>query len=523
MPIKHSFRPSSCPALWQLLLLALCAFLCSTAASAAQAAPADGSLPEPAAPYLASITSNGASLLVQQEIPVRHSGAEASVCLLLPKDASSMHFSVQDAVIADRSIKKVSLPGCGSTSALYASLTARKKSLAGEVLWLQTKVAQAEGSSAASLNDDMRAACTRLVEAKAELEEVGKSLASLPEPVRDWQLVTIRLLKAENAKSVQVRYGYTLAGCTWKPAYTVSCSPSAKKPINIRLEANITQPSGLDWKDTQIELVSGSVGSSTLPDVPKWLIGSDRDMAPEAAPLLARMAAPASLNKSSARDDQEALPPAGSSAASALDTSKSYIVWKPVLKGLAQGSSRVLLAEAEWQEKLVWTARPLNNDARVFICAEHALSAAEAVWPAGPMQMDVDGISAGSSYFRPRAGKVLLSFGNDPRVQLTAETEPRKSGQQGFIGKKQVWEWAWNYTVKNNREEEIAVRVERPLPCSTDEEIEASFTSTPKAVEDKKEKKLVWNLTAAAGSSASIKHEVKVTAPKDKPVNPVEP
>ncbi len=501
-----------------------CMFL-QLSASTCQAAEADNvfkDLPAPCAPYLAKITAKGASLLAKEEQGVLHEGKESFVRLLLPKDASNMQFRVENAIVADIAEKNISLPAKADSSSMYSALLARKNKLSAEILWLMTKITQAQNSTAGKISEEIQADCTRMAQAQAELDEVSKSLASEKEPERVWKLVTLRLLKADALKKAEISYSYHLGSCSWKPVYTMSCTPSAPKPITARLEAVISQTSGMDWKETEIQLINGNAGSAILPDLRQWHIGSAAESA--ASPMPAALGAPRAKMMALNDTDEEAAPDfAGSSASASADTGGSYVVWKPVIQGLSAGTSRVLLTEGSWQEKLFWTARPLNNDARVYICAEHTLSAEEAVWPEGTMQLSVDGTYAGQGYFRPRDGKIFLSFGNDPRVTLTAQSEPRKKGQQGFIGAKQVWEWGWTYTVRNDRESDIEVRIERPLPVSTNKDVAVSFSGTPAPREDQKEKKLVWTATVPARSATSIQHAVKATAPKDMEMYPVEP
>ena len=503
-----------------LLTAVLCCIFFSLSASADSFF---ASLPAPAVPYLASITGKGASVLAKEEQPVVHEGKTACIRILLPKDARDLQVSVHNALVGDTVQKTVSLPAGRDATSLYAELLAQKNRLSAEILWLTTKISQAENSTAAKTGDDIQAACTRLTEARAELEEVSKSLAEEKAPETVWQLVTLRLVNADALQKAEVSYSYNLPGCSWKPVYTINCTPSEKKPVVVRLEAVISQTSGMDWKDTAIQLVSGNTGSAVLPALRQWHIGSAMESDGPASPMTARLGAPAA-KMALANDEEEAAPDfLGSSAAASADTGKGYAVWKPVLKGLATGTSRILLAESAWQEKIFWTARPLSSDTKVYICAEHTLTPEEAVWPDGSMQLHVDGIYAGQGTFAPRNGKIFLSFGNDPRVTLTAQAEPRKKGRSGLVGSKQVWEWGWTYTVRNDRDREIAVRVERPLPVSTNKDIEVSFAGTPAPKEDQQEKKLVWNADVPAGSDVSIQHSVKATAPKDMKMYPVEP
>ena len=108
-------------------------------------------------------------------------------------------------------------------------------------------------------------------------------------------------------------------------------------------------------------------------------------------------------------------------------------------------------------------------------------------------------------------------------MKLTAVTEPRKSGSEGIIAQKKVWEWAWTYTVRNDRETGVTVRVERPVPQSVSKDVVVEYTGKPVPQEEKDEKKLVWTLSLKPHSEASVNHGVRVTAPKDTDISPVAP
>ncbi|MDO5538085.1 MAG: DUF4139 domain-containing protein, partial [Desulfovibrionaceae bacterium] len=365
--------------------------------------------------------------------------------------------------------------------------------------------------------EDARKLCLEIVQTEDSLKSVDQKLSILPARERKWKLVTLRISEGKPAATAKVEYSYVLPGCRWQPVYTVSCDPSAepgkdrKTWINVRLEAEITQPSGLDWPGTHLSLVLGGSGYAELPALDSWVIGENGSR-PAGMPRARLMMAAAPEAAS-----------ADGNAVSAMDGSGTYTVWTPPLTGLAAGMNRVTLDHADWQEQLVWTARPLNSDTSVYLCAEHQLTEREHAWPAGRASMIADDVHVGDMTFSPRAGSVFLSFGRDPRVSLEARTEPRRSGQQGLIGKKKVWEWEWTYTVRSALEREALVRVERPLPLSTYKGCEVQFTTVPQAAEDRTEKKLTWEFALPAGAEKSLKHTVRVTAPEDARIAPVAP
>ncbi|MBQ2477334.1 MAG: DUF4139 domain-containing protein, partial [Desulfovibrio sp.] len=350
--------------------------------------------------------------------------------------------------------------------------------------------------------------------AEARIEHINAALKRFPAQKATGRLVTAVLADAPSQATIKVACGYTLSSCGWTPSYAIDCVPGkdGMGEISVRLEANVVQRSGMDWAEAELTLVSADTGATGLPNLHSWVVGEEHVYRSNRREM--EDAAPMAMEEASPRMRKAAAPQAQA------HTSGSYASWTPYAKGLKQGENRVLIASDTWKERLVWRARPLNRDARVFLTCEHEFDG-KAYWPAGPARLSVEGVAVGQTSFAPAKGKVLVSFGPDPRVTLAAATEPRKSGTEGFIGTKKVWEWAWTYTVRNDRETPVSLRIERPLPQSADKEVLVEHTEEPAARTE--DKALVWELACAPRKSVAIRHGVKVTAPEKKDLSPSAP
>ncbi len=484
-----------------LLLLGIF-LLCTTARAG------ESSLPAPLQPSRALVSFSGAACTADLTVPVENDGGTLSLRLLLPATAQDILVTSSKAVLADRHERKIFGPGAAGTDAA-TELRKEKGRLTAEKIHLTARLEKADWGKEASAESLM----ARLGEIEAGLAVCEQALKNLPAPQNAWTLVTIRLAADSGLREIPLRCSWHEPGLHWQPVYSLNCVPGDKGQgrIEVRLDADITRPAGPAWKDTELVLVSGAADSAQIPPLAEWHIGAS------ARPMLRAMPRPLTASAVAETEDM-----AAGNAPAAAETGGSFAVWKPVLRGLREGRGRLLLAHAVWTEKLLWTVRPLNQDARVFLCAEHVLNAEEETWPEGPMLLSVDDSYAGDGHFAPREGKVFLSFGNDPRVRLEARTEPRKSGREGILtGKKKVWEWAWTYTLRNGRDREIAVRVERPVPLSVDKDIEVNFTGEPSPVRD--DRKLVWDLRVPARGTGTVRHAVKVTAPADSRYSPAAP
>ena len=465
-------------------------------------------------PSKALISPGGASLTGTAVLPVNRNGGAPSVSVLLPDGAQSVVLGVRGHQIARVTRADGPFEATGRVSSEGRDIRARLAALNGRLAFLYARVRELvktpDGGNAEKL-------CQEREQLKLQISDLKALEKKYQDGSHTGLLVTAVLAGSVSEESVTVSCSYLLPGCSWKPVYSADCAPGkdGKGTLSVRLEGVVRQFSGIDWTGCDITLVSKSAEAADLPPLRTWIIGDSG----YGAPLRASMNLMAKADSDVSAPEEAAV---GAAAPVRQDSQGSYVTWKPSMKGLQEGESRILLAEARWQEDLTWVARPLNADARVFLCAEHVLAPGE-IWPRGEMDMSVDGVSVGRGDFSPRLGRVRFSFGPDPRVKLTAVTEPRKSGSDGIIAQKKVWEWAWTYTVRNDRETGVTVRVERPVPQSVSKDVVVEYTGKPVPQEEKDEKKLVWTLSLKPHSEASVNHGVRVTAPKDTDISPVAP
>lgn len=461
--------------------------------------------PAPCPPSKVLISFSGARLQVEESVPVQ----DGKASILLPVTATDLVVRAKEARVADR--HEVSLPGAsyGAQSAVARKTAEERTALAGRRLFLEQSLKSA-GASGGMSEDRLQALCLELAQTKARIRELDAAAKLLPKDSRTtWKLVQLRFADARDLASVSLTYTYTLPDVHWQPLYFADVTPGddARGAIHMRLEAEITQPSGFDWPEASLVLVAQGADLSTLPPLRPWIIGDEPVLLRKSARMAAApMAADA----------------AGMANVSAdIDLASSNVQWTPLLKGLSQGTSRVLLAERTWDERLVWMARPQNRDNAVYLCAEHVLEGQEKAWPQGAMVLSVDGSVAAKGQFVATKGKVLFSFGQDARVRLETRAEPRRSGKEGFISQKKVWDWEWQYSVYNDRKSMVFVRVECPLPQAVAEDFEASVSSKPEASRD--DKTLYWEFAIEPEKSRELTHNVRVTGPETTKLTPLAP
>ena len=133
------------------------------------------------------------------------------------------------------------------------------------------------------------------------------------------------------------------------------------------------------------------------------------------------------------------------------------------------------------------------------------------------------GQSVGQGSFKAEGGEATLYFGADPRVNIRVIADARKKGQSGLINNINTWTWAWTYVLANDHDRPVTVRVERPAPMIVDEGVKVSYKNNPPAQEDAQKHMIYWLVEIPAHGSASIAHELSISAPASLNISPVAP
>ncbi|MDR2054927.1 MAG: DUF4139 domain-containing protein [Desulfovibrio sp.] len=349
---------------------------------------------------------------------------------------------------------------------------------------------------------------------QGDLEALEQVLALLPESSPVWRRVTVTLRKSvSGVDDLPVHYSYTLHNCGWRPVYAFDAI-SEKDEIAVRLLAEIRQFTGMDWSDVKLVLASRGPGMLEPASLPRWEVGSSAGLAPQqtrlqrpppadARPKPARMAAPANM-------------PAQA------DASGAYASWSLATRALPEGVSRLVIDEDVWKTPLRWLARPLQGDSRVWLTAKCA-PRGNKIWPSGGAEYNVDGQFLGQGVFRPQGGSADLFFGADPRVSVVTTADDKKRGESGFIGKNRTWFWSWTFTLHNDHDRPVNVRLEHPEPLIVEQSVEVKYQDSLPAKRDEKNHALFWDIAVPAKGKANLSHAITITAPKDLPLSPVAP
>lgn len=469
-------------------------------------------------PQQVELFPSGAQITVSERLTASSREGQAVLRLLLPDGAAGIVPDVPGQNVLGWTLTPVASRPQGEAAERRRDLLARLDALEGRIAALNARMElhkQLPGGADSAAVESLDALAERTVpglmaerqKLTREMEQLRKLVNAIPALSEQGKLLEIRLAAMPEAP-VQVRCSYMLHNCGWQPRYSVNARPGTGK-VDIALSAEVWQYSGQDWDKARLALVTrapGALGPDALPD---WII---EPSSPEAARVAALPRHAKAVPLMAAADNS------GISAAE----EGAFVRWEIPTTGLAQGKSILNVTSEEWAAPMQWLARPSAGESRVWMTAEYAF-ADRPSWPAGLMECRIDGQYVGTGSFRPEAGKVKLFFGADPRVTVKTINETRKENESGIINARRFWRWSWRYAIRNERPEEVQVRLERPLPRSVDERVTLKLEGTPAPTTDQDEGILFWEVKVPARGNSDVRQEVEITAPADLKLAPVAP
>lgn len=500
-----------------LLVLMFCAGVSLAGTAHAAESPSPVQFDSPVA---ATITPQGALVDVEAKYKARTVDGQKVVDVYVPLKADVPAIAVsapEGAVLRRWTTDVLPLPqGSGTLGQERLALQRRYDTLQGEIKALKTRVALWENIPGEWTQERLDARETKMQKAfpeimvalgqkEREAADLAALIKSLPEGERQAKRVRVLLNDdlAENAE-VTLRYSYNIDSCTWTPQYHINAT---REGIHVALEANLSQQTGVDWRNTRVTLLLRDSAQRTPAALRPWRVGKieveqTRSRANFAAEEMAAGAAPMAAPKARSAPEK--------AVAYQSEHATGWQLSAPV--HIPQGRHTLPIVGEDWQDTLQRVARPTQGDARVWLLVEHNFEGAPL--PAGPATFMLDGSPVGQGDFTPRESKVKLAFGVDPLCSVRVEADTRLRGKEGIINRRQTWQWGWTYIAQNNRESDVSIRIEDAAPQSNDKDIVVTLDDTPPARTNARHE-LYWDVNVPARGKAEVRHVVRIEAPQD--------
>lgn len=486
-----------------------------------------------APPQKAIISPHGAHIESSQKVKLFTTDGQAALEFVIPADGVNLRIDIPGETISRWDTTPVILEPSSKTSSRREQALAERDRLVASVAAIKARLAVWQGQTAPAspqelerrlqmMASEMPALARQQSDTEKQIALLEREISELPSYPSIGQRITV-VLAGDRKDEVTVNYSYDLENCGWQAVYDFNAQPDdgIGERVEVRLQAEVWQYTGMDWNNTDIILATLGAGPREPAPLPKWVVGAaPQPPKPEAKPvsLGARVGKAAGADHpamTSAMEDTLAPPMAPVSG----NTDAIYAYWSLSAKGLPEGRSRLEITRSVWKAPLQWIARPTTNDNRVWLMAKCELPQDQA-WPAGMAQFSVNNQSVGSGSFNPKGREATLYFGADPRVSIATTVDKNTQGQTGFINTSKTWTGAWTYTIANEHVRPITVKVERPAPMIANETITVNYKNKPEGKIDDKEHMIYWDVTVPAHGKTAIEHSITISSPEKLPLLP---
>ncbi len=351
---------------------------------------------------------------------------------------------------------------------------------------------------------------TKISSAKREIAYAAQRIKALRDNYPQSKQLVLHVDTTRNqGQTLTIDYTFVLADAYWNPEYAINVD-TKNNTINVSLKANIVQNSDLDWENVRLELSTAEGNAQSPQALRPWIVSKAGAAHPYARMEMAD-AAPMMLAKSANGMSSKSERPYFDDSS----TIAHFVVEKA--SKIAEGNTILNLAEYTWKSPLMRIARPAQDQSTVWISAKHTLDGS--FLPIGEAVFMLDGVTVGKDILKAKGNELTMYFGADPLISVVTQKDTRQSDEKGIINKEQSYNFAWTYTVVNQRNEEVLVRIEEPITELADAAMKVVYADTPKAQEGPN-KSFYWNVEVPAKGEAKVTRKVTVTAPANMTIWP---
>ena len=349
-----------------------------------------------------------------------------------------------------------------------------------------------------------------------EIAALERDLARLRSGGRDVRTVSIGY---SAARPGELRATYQVANAGWKPIYRASLDSSASR-MELERQATIVQRTGEDWRGVALRLSTGQPRPAQIVDPSPWQLvirpparaeSLSSDVRSPAAGMLDQRA----VAKAAARPDE------AERIVAQFETQYATEFEVPGTVDLPSDGRQVNVSLATQSFPVKQRVRVVpRRDAAAMVTAEADLP--EGVWIPGDAQLYRDGSYIGSTFWSAQAKeKLVLPFGRDDRVQVSANRTRNRSGSAGLLGGRAERQVADLYTITSRHKVPVELLVLEASPVAVSDQIsvDALFEPMPK-IRDWEEKRgvVAWEQPLAPGETLKFVADYTITYPKDAPI-----
>lgn len=326
--------------------------------------------------------------------------------------------------------------------------------------------------------------------------------------------------------SVPLQISYLTNQATWQPSYEMRID-QINQPINMTYRAHVLQRTGVDWKNVKLSLTSGQANQNTIaPELQPWFLKYNtssksrqlefrsadtmrttqddyNDSQNKGAVNMEVVSAPSTINDYTQMSENQ------------LNITFDIDIPYTILSNGKQHS--VALKDTKLPALYNYMTIP-KLDVNAYLVAKITDYGSYNLLP-GEANVVFDGMYVGKTYINANAytNELQLSLGKDPNISVNRALVKEQSGTK-MLSSRQVQDFVYEITVRNNKKEPVSIVVEDQIPLSSNTDIEIILNNKDGAQLDAEKGKLSWKLQLKANESKKIRFSYTIKSAKDQTV-----
>ncbi|GGG66614.1 DUF4139 domain-containing protein [Epilithonimonas arachidiradicis] len=306
---------------------------------------------------------------------------------------------------------------------------------------------------------------------------------------------------------------YSVREASWRPYYDVVI-PDINSKTKLLYKALIRQNSGLDWKNVELHLISGFPNvHKNIPNLYDWNLYYQQPV-----PIVKEELAYGTKNTPQAdrayEKDIESVVVRASAFQNQLNVGYDLKDLYTILSNDQDNSINLDINEIP----ATYTYYTIPKmDKTVFLVAElDNLDKYNLINAEANIIFQDTNVGKTSLNTENTDNKLLLTLGDDRRVSIKRDLIKDKTMEKSISSSNKEQQYAYQFTIRNNKNEKIKLRIKDQVPVSTDKQIIISMVNKGGATYDEKTGDLTWDIVLNANETRKIDFSFKVNSLKNK-------
>ena len=364
---------------------------------------------------------------------------------------------------------------------------------------------------------------------KAEKANLDKRIKALQQQIRETGglkigksgIVTLQV-NSPKKQTINAGVTYFTHAAQWFATYDLNIT-DLHSPVGLVMKAHVTQTTGLDWKQVNLTLSTGSPArSNAAPELSTWWLQQQHNVY-RSAKTMALGTANFAVMDMAAEEEVAYETPAASIqnyvARSEQALSVEYAISLPyTIDG--NGKEQIIALQERLLKDVTYNyyAAPAMDEQAYLVAYINGWQ--EQQLPDGRANLTYAGTYFGETMLAANSSqaRVQLTLGDDKQIKIKREKTAHNSKTSG--SNTQVT-YTFTTTVRNDKREAINLTLKDRYPVSTAKEIQVSVSDkcTRPTTENKQSGILTYELNLAPGETRTIELSYTVKYPKDWRIN----